>query len=490
MATYYVRKTGSDSNAGTSAGAAWLTLAKALGAAGIASGDIVYVGAGVYREVLTVAMTSATGETRIVADVDGAQTGDPGDVVWTAYTTNDTTAPGARPLSLDGRDFLTFENFIFIGGNSTSAIWVDGQTTHSVNIKFKDCTFLPGSSGGATTGIRYTSIADTAANWEFNRCRFMAPGASASNGIITITLVTSASADYDSNFQIKNCVFLQGFGDAAVVVTASGAGSFKGGGVDMDHCTNIGNGGLMRTLSANVATSIPCNVTRSSCWSRGACLNANTSGQITESYNYLVSTTARTNVTAGTGSIADGSYSGLIEIGQDWVTGRAPRPFGTPMASSPLLGFASSVSETVDILNRVRPSGGASLSVAVGALERHDFAEKEVTVTDAGSVAIKLTGPGDQDIQIPVDAASTTITVKTRFDTNHGTGTRPQASLLANGEIGFAGETKTAVGAVDTWETLTFSAFTPSAKGVVTLRFISRPTAAGGIAYFDTLAVA
>ena len=46
MTTYYVRATGSDGAAGTSAGTAWLTIGKALGAAGIASGDTVYVGAG------------------------------------------------------------------------------------------------------------------------------------------------------------------------------------------------------------------------------------------------------------------------------------------------------------------------------------------------------------------------------------------------------------------------------------------------------------
>ena len=69
MATYYVRKTGSDSNAGTSAGAAWLTIGKALGASGIASGDTVYIGAGVYREAVTVNMTSATAETKVIGDV-------------------------------------------------------------------------------------------------------------------------------------------------------------------------------------------------------------------------------------------------------------------------------------------------------------------------------------------------------------------------------------------------------------------------------------
>ena len=64
MTTYYVRTTGNNASAGTSPATAWATLTKALGASGIASGDTVYVGAGTYRETVTVAMTSPTAEIR------------------------------------------------------------------------------------------------------------------------------------------------------------------------------------------------------------------------------------------------------------------------------------------------------------------------------------------------------------------------------------------------------------------------------------------
>jgi hypothetical protein len=43
--------------------------------------------------------------------------------------------------------------------------------------------------------------------------------------------------------------------------------------------------------------------------------------------------------------------------------------------------------------------------------------------------------------------------------------------------------------AADTWETLTFAAQTPSAKGVVTVRLVSRSDAPYGRAYFDTWSV-
>jgi hypothetical protein len=62
--------------------------------------------------------------------------------------------------------------------------------------------------------------------------------------------------------------------------------------------------------------------------------------------------------------------------------------------------------------------------------------------------------------------------------------------LLANAELGIAAQTVTATAGVDTWQTLTFSSFTPSNKGVVTLRLISRAAAGNGKAWFDSVAVA
>jgi len=124
-----------------------------------------------------------------------------------------------------------------------------------------------------------------------------------------------------------------------------------------------------------------------------------------------------------------------------------------------------------------------------GALELHDTAAKETTTTDAGSVGIVISGPGSHEFLIPVDAASTTISVKMRYDSNHGTTNKPQAILLANGEIGVTTETKTMTSAADTWETLTFAAQTPTAKGVVTVRLVSRSDAPYGKCYADTWSV-
>ena len=232
---------------------AWLTIGKALGAAGIASGDTVYVGAGVYREAVTVAMTSATVETKIVGDVDGSHTGDAGDVIWSSYTTSDVVAAAASAcLGLAGRDFLTFENIVFNGGN-TAVTCVNGATTNALSNKFTRCVFIPGIA--AATLVQYIGLADVASAWTFDSCVFLVSGQSGVG--ISVTLPTSASADYDTNMQIKNCLFVMGNACSGVTVLASGAAAFKGGGVDVFNSTFIGGAKRSASNVANLSTSHP-----------------------------------------------------------------------------------------------------------------------------------------------------------------------------------------------------------------------------------------
>lgn len=447
--------------------------------------------AGPFREVVTVNMTSPTAETQIIGDPANAQgfkdSGGvlvaPGYVTWSAYLTNDTTAPSTSSLlTLNGRDFLTFKNILMVGGNASNSC-VTASTTNSVNIKFQDCVFLVINTGG--NAIVYTGLADVASNWIIDRCVF---GGSSNGAAITIALPTSASADYDTNFQITNCIMRASY-SIFCLVSASGAASFKGGGVDIFNFTTIFRCTAISIGTANISTSIPCTI-YNSFLSTGPSVSlvANTTGQILEDNNRILAPTPRTNVTAGAASISDLSHAPLYELGYAEMAGFLPRPFGMPMAGSPLLGRgATAGGPVVDILNRPRPAGGGSTSYAWGAYERHDTGVRETSVVDAGSNALKLVGPGDHDFIIPVDATSTTITVRARYDTNHATTNKPQATILNGEEIGVVTETKTMTSAVDTWETLTFTAFTPTAKGFITLRLISRSAAGNGIAYFDTV---
>ncbi len=77
--SFYVRKTGNDSNAGTSPAAAWRTMLRA--ALSLNAGDTVYVGAGTYNEIVTPFRPgTAASPIKYIADKSGAMTGDAGDV--------------------------------------------------------------------------------------------------------------------------------------------------------------------------------------------------------------------------------------------------------------------------------------------------------------------------------------------------------------------------------------------------------------------------
>jgi hypothetical protein len=479
VATYYVRKSGNDASAGTSAGTAWLTIGKALGAAGIASGDTVYIGAGTYRETVTVAMTSAVAETFVIGDVDGAKTGDAGEVVWTAYTTNDTTTPAAAAtLNLSGRDHLTFQQLTLIGGNANPSL-VSATTATSTDIKFEDCAFLMDASGNLW-GMQINGAADTASNWTFNRCALLS---AATGGGIYINLLTSTTADYDVVVAFNDCLLMSHL-IAAIRVDVTGAGAFKPGGVRLQCCTGIGPK-FLDNPTGSLSTSIPASIYNSVLVGG---VTVQTSGSLLEDNNLIIASTPRTNVTAGAASKVGPTLAPLFEIGQALLHGRLGRRFFEPTAGSPVLGFGTHAgAPAVDFLNRPKPAGGASTAGGIGYLERHDTGAREASVVDASTYSLKLTGPADHDLLIPVNAASTSITLRARYDTNHAATNKPQAILQANGEIGVATETKTMTAAVDTWETLTFSTFTPSARGFVTVRLISRSAAGNGIAYFDTL---
>lgn len=507
MATYYVKTTadgGSDAAAGTSAGAAWATLGKALGAAGIASGDTVYVAPGTYRETVTVAMTSAVAETFILADPGAAQFSGvaPGPVIWSAYTTNDTTAPAAAAcLNLAGRDFFTIDGFTFVGGNpaqNTGQCIATSNSAISTNVKIRNCAFLPGAVG-TTNGALIVAIStgdQVALTWAIDRCVFL------STGLFSIYVQgdqAAAGADWDIGFTVTNCFNLS-TNAAFVGFTVNGAtNTRKPGGVKITNCFHWSSGGIISTSANNHSTSVASNIEHCIVVSGASSpIGAATAGMVTEDYNRVLSGTAwSANVGGGSpGANTVSNIAGsitqafLIEIGQSLLHGFAARPFFTPMAGSPLLGAAAGGSNTdpsVDLFNRPRPAGGA-LTSAFGPLERHD------TATETGSAVIagtgnhyQITGPGDQDVTVLVDAAATDLEITMRYDTNHAATNKPQAILLANGELGVATETLTMTAAANTDETLAFTQFTPTKAGAVTVRLVSRAAAANGIAYFADL---
>lgn len=358
---YFVRKTGSDAANGLTPATAWLTIGKALLAGSpVVGGDRVFIGAGTYREVITVAITP-TSTVQIIGDVDGAQTGDRGEVNWSAYLTNDTSAPSASILlNTNGKNFLAFSKIHFIGSGSNPYI----SDALSTNISFTECSF---QASGAVNGlaITVTTTPGVAANFTVDRCIFI--GAT-SNSAIRLTLATVNGADFDYNCLIQNCFMLiAGSSGIGIEINSSGALAFFGGGVKVYNCTIYGGNRGIYANSASLSTSIPAVKVYNSfiMGPSTAALQANTSGQITEDYNRLWSPTPRTNVTAGGNSNSTLNHALLLEIGQSIYQGRGARAFFSPMVGSPLLAFgAQAGGPSVDLLNRARPG-----TYAVGPLE-------------------------------------------------------------------------------------------------------------------------
>ena len=500
MATYYVRGDGSNSNTGTGSGTgqAWQTITKALGATGISSGDTVYIAPGTYRELVTVAMTSAVAETFVLGDPSASQFSDvtPGDVILSAYTTNDKTVPSTTSpvLALAGRDFLTFRDLVLVGANIANGC-VDATTATSTNVKLTRCLLI---SNRASNALAITALVDAASTWTVEQCVIYTPGTG-----ITVTLPTSTTADYDAEVVIRNCLFCawaQG-ASTGVFVLSSGANSFKGGGVKVYNCTFIMAGTAMNTQGTSIATSAgnQCEFYNCLAWGETT-LTAGASGQIVEDYNYLLGGTPRTNVSSGASSQVAGAnrqppYALLLHFGQERLFGQNLRPFLSPMVNSPILGFGNDGSigvQTEDAFGVPRPAGPArtwaSALKAIGYSERGDTGQRESTTVRSGSYALKLLGPSVQDVTIPVAAASTTVTVYGRFDSAYGSGTKPRLRVLANAECGVSEATDTMTGSADAWEELSLN-FTPTRAGVVTVRFMSDGDGDGS-AFFDDFAVA
>lgn len=480
MTTYYVDNLyGNNANNGLGPDAShasnkpWKTIAKALGAAGIASGDIVYLSPSTwFREIVTVAMTSATVETKVLGDPWNSQgfKSDvgvriaPGPVVWTAFLTDEKTAPSTSTLlNLAGRDFLTFQNLMMFGGNNGTSSIVIATTQTSTNINFTDCAFIPFFNRPI---IDATAAFGVAMNWAIDRCYF---GPNNATLALRFTGVRGTGTDWDMNVRIRNCVFCA-CGTTSIQLSSSGAGANLPGGLVVNANSFLDS----RAVQTNTSTSslVPSYANDNTIVSMGNVgLTAGAANSLSEDFNVIWATseTSGTIIHGGNSKSGDDYALVLNMMGQDriWLPG-ARRPFMEALAPDPQsllwLGLVggSGFTTGVDMEGYMRSE--TPMPGAFG--KRHnDFVRDTATpFTDDGSNLVHFGGFGDFNFVIPVEVGFTyTIEIDMQYeagydDTPFG---KPQAELVSNPRIGFSGETKTMTVAAATPETLSFTPFAP-----------------------------
>lgn len=474
-----VAGTGTNTNQTWKIGGALLTINKIVSLTSVntplAGGDNIWVGAGVYRELLTFG-TAFTGlQVNLIGDIDGAKTGDSGEVQITAFLTNNTTAPSATVMITSPRSFWSFSNIVFVTGNGGLCLWAD-QT----DLTYYRCAFLAVAGNSNSGQITHAFTTAAAHNILYDSCFFMR----INSGNLGVTVPTSTVADYDANVYFKNCLMYSW--SSGVVITTSGANSFKGGGLYFYNNTFF-TAGIPITAAGvtTLSTAMPVIVQSCILVSPGVILSVGSpAGQLVEDYNILVgtSTTPRTTVTAGSHSSSDWSHALLLSFGHEWVWGATVKPTGMPTVGSGVIGTlgGSGSGPLADTLGYFRPTAALQTT---GAFERSNTWIKETGTVRNGSNAISITGPGYQDFMTPVDATSTTVSVYMRFDSTYA-GTNPQLQLLNGTECGVVNQTVTLTGSANTWTQVSVT-FTPTSKGVVTIRLVSLSTASGGKAFAD-----
>ena len=226
MANYFIRPDGNDSNTGLgpTAGQAWLTLTKALGATGIKSGDILYVSPGKHTASFGTAISpNPTVNTRIVGDSNSSFFTDitPGEVRFNHYTVNDNTAGLTGVMLYIGNDYLSFENIVFAGyGNANNTYLIYNQSGWK-NITFYRCKFYQSSrSLNVRSTLTWEGFASNALiNLTVDSCIFY--GSS-----INITTPAATSNTLD-NTNIVNNIFINPLSiGQSIIISSPGSTGF------------------------------------------------------------------------------------------------------------------------------------------------------------------------------------------------------------------------------------------------------------------------
>lgn len=283
MSSFFVRKSGSDANAGTSAGAAKLTITAGLALMAAGGADTLYVGAGSYAETVTlpVSGTDANNRHSIIGDYTGVNTGDAG-IVRITGSNNNITATRTNALVAVTKSFWNITGFVM------------DLTTGSV-VSLDGCTFITGDklhlTSTAAGFVAWIVIGAAQLSCIIKNSRLSAMNASAS----ALLFFHSSTVD-NTGHLVQSCEI----GPA----TSAGVGVTRVGGITINGGAIWGSpGGNAVQIVTVPAVGQIVTVTNVDIYGCNRAFSSAGAGVITENYNHLFANgTDRVNVSVGANS--------------------------------------------------------------------------------------------------------------------------------------------------------------------------------------------
>lgn len=451
MTTRYVGKGGSDSNDGLSWANRKLTFT-GVEDTPVAAGDIIYVGAGTYREKLTCDVSGSAGSLiTYIGDVGGAYTDGVGGAIRLTASDNDQTDTRDYALDMGARTHRMFRGIQFDGGTSYPCYGTGTDLT------IEDCAVTRGP----------IMFAESYTNNVVQRC------------------ILLLSPDYGVRFYGAALRDASGcYIDNNLFISTASAAIYLNNVEDVIIRNNTILGcsyGILVNNSGTTNLAVANNNILAGC---GYGMYAFGAGQITENYNnFYQNGTDRNNVSTGANST---SYIPGFDLPRLLANYSLPSPLlGSLAAYSALRAITGASERSDDFFGRTRPATASKNSW--GAVQ-HQGGEYSTTQAQGGSASLKLPDVGRVQFIIPVTNVSTTISVYVYREANYA-GTNPQMVIRQPGQ---SARTTTDTGSASGWNKLT-DTFTPAASPPwVVVEVVSNNTATSGsyAVYVDTLEVA
>ena len=357
-------------------GAAFLTIDKAANT--VAAADDVYVGAGVFRELVTMDTAGTSGNLiTYTADVGGSMTDDPGLVIISAY--DDESSPATRSTCWDPneKEFITVTGFVMTGGTTATVNDTHANNLSYEEVTFEDCTILAGHDDldlAVLLNLNVTTSVPATAGLTFRRNTI--------SGSVHIVYDENATSETNVKMVIESNLWV-GMGDTTtqgpgLEIQVIGTLTWPIGGITITNNTFYGLGYCIYVLKPTATTFTNPIVVRNNLYlfsNRDISMSAAGSGGFVDSDSNTSAhiSTSYTNVTQGPndraasgGQTDPGLFGGLHDASLIRALGWSPYRFMEPITlndgvdayTNAVVGAGdTTVAPGFDLYNEARPMG-------------------------------------------------------------------------------------------------------------------------------------